>query len=180
MKSERSRELLSRLGEELSEVLKRVLNIRFIDSNDFGLFKEIQRNELVREYLGGRVEVALIQKKFKQYLRAESIGEYHFAVEQNDFRYGIISLSKHTDIDCLELSFQFLPQFWGKGIAFESCCKVIDYAFENLGVLKLVCETQSENKRSRNLIEILGMKKISCIERFGAEQTIYELNEVIK
>ena len=156
-------------------MLKERLRIRSLEKRDFELFRDLQSNVAVREFLGGIVEPERIESKFNEFLNSITLGDFHFVVEVDESKSGIISLSKHIDSGEVELSFQFLPQFWGEGIARQSCEQVINKAFHELKASKVVSETQKRNIRSRAMIEKLGMVQLSVAKRFGEEQVIYEL-----
>jgi [ribosomal protein S5]-alanine N-acetyltransferase len=52
---------------------------------------------------------------------------------------------------------------------------LIEYAFNELGIQKLVAETQTANIRSCKLLEKVGMIMEQRIIRFGAEQAVYSI-----
>jgi len=58
----------------------------------------------------------------------------------------------------VELSFAFGKQFWGQGYAFEASREMIRYAFEDLGLHRLVNGTGNDNVRSIALHKRLGFE----------------------
>lgn len=60
---------------------------------------------------------------------------------------------------CIEIGWRLAHEHWGKGYAFEAATKVIDYAFNTLKLKELVSFTTVANKRSRRLMEKLGMTR---------------------
>ena len=58
----------------------------------------------------------------------------------------------------VELSFAFGKEFWGRGYATEACRKVIEYAFGELKIPRLVGGAASENIRSVELQRRLGFQ----------------------
>lgn len=90
----------------------------------------------------------------------------------NEF-IGLVSLEKYHDGEDIELSYQFLSKFWGKGLATEVIGALIQYSFDELKLNKIVAETQTANTRSFNLLERVGMTRIKNITRFGEEQAVY-------
>lgn len=58
-----------------------------------------------------------------------------------------------------EIGYVFNPAYGGKGYATESCRKVIDYAFSELGARRVIARCNPENARSWRLIERLGMRR---------------------
>lgn len=65
-------------------------------------------------------------------------------------------LFKDYEEDVYEMGWIFNRTFWGKGYAYESCSKVIDYAFEELNVHKVFAEAIDVVK-SVGLMKKLGM-----------------------
>lgn len=64
---------------------------------------------------------------------------------------------KHLDeIGENELGYRYLPEFWGQGLAKESCRAVIDHARETLKLRRLVSVIHPENEGSKNVVRKLG------------------------
>lgn len=93
---------------------------------------------------------------------------------------GFIDISPYHEPEYQELSYLFLPEFWGYGYAFEACRAVLRYCEETLDLKTVVAETQSANTRSRALLERLGFTMVRQLERFGAMQCVYEKNKPFK
>lgn len=58
----------------------------------------------------------------------------------------------------VEMSFAFGRDYWGKGYAYEACLRVIDYAFDELRIPRLVGGASAENERSIALHRRLGYR----------------------
>lgn len=52
---------------------------------------------------------------------------------------------------------------------------VVDYALDDLGLHRIIAETQSANTASCRLLERIGMHRVKTLQRFGAEQIIYSM-----
>ncbi|WP_264298240.1 GNAT family N-acetyltransferase [Bacillus sp. B1-b2] len=91
---------------------------------------------------------------------------------------GLVSLDPHHDEVYPELSYQFLPKWWGKGYATEVVQFLTFFALNELKLSNLIAETQTANKSSCRLLERIGMKFERSITRFGAEQAIYSIKKV--
>jgi ribosomal-protein-alanine N-acetyltransferase len=96
------------------------------------------------------------------------------SLESNEF-IGLTSLDKYHDGKNTEVSYEFLPQWWGAGLATEVIGKLINYAFNDLGLHRLVAETQTANNSSCRLLERVGMTVESKLHKFGAEQSLYSI-----
>jgi len=56
----------------------------------------------------------------------------------------------------VELAFVFGKEYWSQGLAYEACLPMIDYAFRDLKLPRLVGGALSDNPRSINLQRRLG------------------------
>lgn len=95
--------------------------------------------------------------------------------DNNEF-IGLVSLDQHHDDLNTEISYQFRKVWWGHGLSEEVIRMIIDYAFDELKLEKLVAETQSANNRSCNLPLKVGMGLEQIVTRFGAEQNIFSIS----
>ena len=60
----------------------------------------------------------------------------------------------------VELAFAFGKEYWGFGYAYEACTRMVQYAFEELRLPRLVGGAMLENERSVNLHERLGYRLV--------------------
>jgi peptidase E/RimJ/RimL family protein N-acetyltransferase len=135
-------------------------------------------NKQVRTFLGGVPSNNYIEASFKGMLEAPFPNTYLYITLKTTGEFiGLVSIDEYHDKDLYELSYQFLPQFWGRGLAFEVLTQVIEEGLNYLNIASIVAETQTANKASCCLLEKLGMKKIQTLERFGHEQAVYELRK---
>ena len=90
-------------------------------------------NEEVRRYLGGTVDSDIIREQFQAILASPTTGTYLVARtrDTNDF-IGLLSLNLHHNGTSTEVSYQLLPDWWGKGFAKECVEAVIDFASNHL------------------------------------------------
>ena len=131
-------------------------------------------NEQVRAFLGGPMPADWAEKRLERWATEEPDSKY-FAVTLLDGTFiGFIDISPYHEPEYQELSYLFLPEFWGYGYAFEACQAVLRYCEETLDLKTIVAETQSANTRSRALLERLGFNMKQQLERFGAMQCVYE------
>ena len=68
---------------------------------------------------------------------------------------GRCGLSDREGFDTTELGFVFAKKCWGKGIAYNVCMKILEYAKDNLEMEKLLSFTKEENVRAKKLLERL-------------------------
>jgi ribosomal-protein-alanine N-acetyltransferase len=153
--------------------------INTIKKSDYVDIKSLYGNEKVRNYLGGIRSDNSIKEVFADMLNSGNDSYYWVVREKHTNNFiGLVSLDPHHDGVYLELSYQFLPECWGKGYATEVVRLLINYALNELKLSKVIAETQTANKSSCRLLERNGMKFERTITRFGAEQAIYSIHKI--
>ena len=58
---------------------------------------------------------------------------------------------------CVEIGYRLRPEFWGRGLATEAGQAALRYGFESLGLREIVAFTIPANKRSRRVMEKIGL-----------------------
>lgn len=77
--------------------------------------------------------------------------------------YGICGLTQRDYLDTPDLGFAFLPQYCGKGIAYEAAAAVLSDAKNELKLKRVLATTHPDNRDSQKLLAKLG---------FGFERVI--------
>ncbi len=145
-----------------------------LNPSDFQEAVNLFTDEKVRLYLGGTITKDAALKKLNSWIKRED--ELYFCVrkvENGDF-VGIISITEYHDKCLKELSYQLLPEFWGRGMATESISAILEFLKNYTELNELIAETQSRNLRSCQLLGELGFDLINTVIRFGEEQSIYK------
>jgi len=91
----------------------------------------------------------------------------------------LVNLEEHHDGVDTEISYQLLPEFWVKGYATEAVQAIITYPLSELGLPRIIAETQIANIASCRLLKRVGVQQLKFIERFGAKQVIYTTSILI-
>lgn len=71
---------------------------------------------------------------------------------------GMCGLIKREGLSDLDIGYALLPDYMGKGYAFEIAAATVDYAKEVLGLSRLLAITDPKNVSSIKLLEKLGMQ----------------------
>ena len=151
-------------------------SINTFQKSDFIDVKQLYLNEEVRKFLGGIRQEDSLEIVLNGMLDTRDDSFYWVVREKHtDHFIGLVSLDPHHGGVYLEISYQFLPGWWGKGYATEVVQLIINYALHELNLSKIVAETQTANTSSCRLLERLGMELERTISRFGAEQAIYSI-----
>ncbi|WP_005651143.1 GNAT family N-acetyltransferase [Tritonibacter mobilis] len=154
----------------MQELTTRRLRLRALNRSDYGFFCELISHPQVRRYLGGPIAKDQWAHRFEAYL---STTLPIWLVNAEGISIGIVTLTPHKDGQDFELSYQFLPDFWGRGYATEACQKVLEYALITKRLPCIIAETQSANDASCRLLSCLGLHEERRVERFGAQQIIF-------
>lgn len=77
-----------------------------------------------------------------------------------------------------EVSYQFLPEHWGRGYAREAVGAVVSWALREISPAPpvVVAVTREVNDRSRRLLESIGMTLIDSFVEFDAPQVMYSVD----
>jgi RimJ/RimL family protein N-acetyltransferase len=59
---------------------------------------------------------------------------------------------------CVEIAWRLAYDYWDHGYATEAACAARDYGFSHLGLRAIVSFTVPANRRSRKVMERIGMK----------------------
>jgi len=73
-------------------------------------------------------------------------------------KIGAVGVFSRDGIDVPDIGFSFLPDFEGKGFAYESAVNLMEIVRTEFGIEKLSAMTTDENISSQKLIERLGLQ----------------------
>ena len=147
--------------------------IDYLSCDDFSDVIYLFTNSNVRQYLGGVISCDEALEKLNKWIHSTT-GKYFVVRDHNGVFIAVISFSLYENNN-IEVSYQFMPQFWGKGVAFEALLAVLDFCKIEFGFSEIYAETQSNNLRSCKLLEKIGFRHIRSVIRFDEEQSVYYL-----
>jgi RimJ/RimL family protein N-acetyltransferase len=84
-------------------------------------------------------------------------GLYLTALKDSGTPVGICGLVKRETLADVDIGFAFLPQYAGKGYAYESACAVMAHAKNDIGLKRVIAITDPDNIASIRLLEKLGL-----------------------
>jgi ribosomal-protein-alanine N-acetyltransferase len=110
---------------------------------------------------------------------------------QDQYGYGLFSVIlkesgelvgdcglEHTEVEGspeVEIGYDFLSAYWGRGLATEAACAVRDYAFRELGLPRVISLIRPGNLASIRVAEKIGMAKEKECVRGGQCYFVYSL-----
>ena len=154
------------------------LAIRPLNLDDAGFVWELLNDEDFLRYIGDRgvrtVDDAVEYIKNGPLEMYERLGFGLWCVELRVTKtpIGICGLLKREWLDDVDLGFAFLPDFRGKGYAFEAARAVIAHAIDTLHIQRLVAIVSPANTKSQSLLGRLGMRFRSLVRAPNADHDV--------
>ncbi|HZI65889.1 MAG TPA: GNAT family N-acetyltransferase [Thermoanaerobaculia bacterium] len=71
---------------------------------------------------------------------------------------GICGLVKRAGLEDVDIGFALLPEYWGKGYAYEAASAVMGYAKSVVGLGRIVAITSVDNETSARLLGKIGLR----------------------
>ena len=146
------------------------LILREIVETDAEFILDLLNQPSFIKYIGDRnVRTAeqareVIEKRYRQSYLEHGFGFYTVELKENDAPIGFCGFVKRDFLPDVDFGFAFLPQYEGKGYAFESAHALMKYGRDVLGLNRLLAITTPDNERSGRLLAKLGFKFESLIE----------------
>jgi [ribosomal protein S5]-alanine N-acetyltransferase len=85
-------------------------------------------------------------------------GLWHVSRRSDGAAIGMCGLLKRDILPDVDVGYAFLPQFWGKGYAFEAADATLRHAAKKFGLKRVVAVVSEGNEPSIRVIEKLGMR----------------------
>lgn len=85
-------------------------------------------------------------------------GLYAVKLRRSKKPIGLCGLLQRDTLEYADIGFAFLPQYTGKGYAFESAAAVLDHAWDKLAMKRVLAITSKDNYHSERLLKRLGFK----------------------
>ena len=102
-----------------------------------------------------------------------------FAKESGDFvgRAGLIYFAYDDTQPDIEIAYALTKNAWNKGYATELAKTLIDWAFQNLSITKLVAVINPDNDRSRHVLEKVKMNYVRRAHYGDNEVALYDIHK---
>jgi RimJ/RimL family protein N-acetyltransferase len=140
------------------------LTLRTIDSGDAPFYLNLVNTREFIDNIGDRgirtLEAAREAIDSGPVAMQTALGHSIYLVEltHSGVAIGMCGLIKRDTLDDVDLGYALLPQYVGKGYAYEAARAVLGYARDKLGMRRLVAITSPANAASNGLLEKLGMR----------------------
>ena len=147
---------------------------------DFPDITAMYQDPRVMATLGGLVSMDVINERCRA-----------LAANWDDFGFGLWTARHRADgrftgrgglrrchiagRDEVEVSYAFIPEFWGQGLATELARESVRVGFEDLKLPELVCFTLPTNTASRHVMEKVGFQFEKDVEWAELPHVLYRL-----
>lgn len=129
-------------------------------------------------YIGDRniktaeqAQTYLLNGPIKSYAQ-NGFGLWLVALKTELVPIGMCGILKRETLDNPDIGFAFLPEYTGKGYAFESAAATMAFAKDVLQLSTISAITVPENKASINLLEKVGLKLIKPFQFEGKDEKL--------
>ncbi|QDZ97877.1 N-acetyltransferase [Lysinibacillus fusiformis] len=111
----------------------------------------------------------------------EQFGFCLYVVEKTEDQtlIGICGFVKRDNLEDVDIGFAFLPDYWGKGYAYEAASAVLAYGLDTLGFNRIVAITTQNNHASAKLLERIGLQfeKVIQFSNDSEELRLFSLDD---
>lgn len=153
------------------------LSIRYIKVEDFNFIFRLLNDPSWIKYIGDKgIKTEddaknYIQTGPLQMYKNFGFGLYLVTLKETAVPIGLCGLIKRPSLENIDLGYAFLPEYTGKGYAFEATKAVLQYGKEQLTIDKIVAITTLDNFSSEKVLLKLGFTFDSLIkEKNDAEE----------
>ncbi|MDQ0417207.1 RimJ/RimL family protein N-acetyltransferase [Croceifilum oryzae] len=141
------------------------LILRFQTTEDAEFILELVNDPSWLKFIGDRgvrtIEDAkndILNGPIQMYKKKLGLGFLLVERKEDQAPIGICGLIKRESLEDIDIGFAFLPQYRGKGYAYEAAASVMAYGKDTLGLSRIVAITRQENHHSIKLLEKLGLQ----------------------
>lgn len=141
------------------------LILRPFTTDDVRPFLRMISEPEVVKYTGGGVSTNLSDEETIELMNKAPIGDYEaygygrhaIVYKENNEVIGFTGLKYLDELKETDLGYRMFPEYWGKGLATESCWPMLEYAFDDLKLPALIGIAMPENHASCHVLEKVGM-----------------------
>jgi RimJ/RimL family protein N-acetyltransferase len=156
------------------------LRLRMFAPEDLDAMSEITRDREVMRYIGyghplSREETRSNLTSIVSAFRRRGYGRWALVLKETGSLVGYCGLSHGNEEVGVELAYMLARGAWGQGLALEAGRACLRYGFETLGLRSIAGLTLHDNRRSRRVLERLGMSFVSDAHFYGFDCVHYSV-----
>lgn len=150
----------------------RTLNLRPIEDKDFdGFCTFLQCERATKHLLFQKSSLGTteeITRNFRKLIASNTSRDEFFTLviadKKTDEYIGIVGLAPDVNTGSVQIYWSVLPEYWNQGYASDAVKALIKYAFEKLGIYKIVAYSHPDNLASTKVAIKAGMSHSGTIE----------------
>jgi ribosomal-protein-alanine N-acetyltransferase len=156
------------------------LRLRMFEPDDLDAMSEITRDPEVMRYIGHghpltREETHANLANIVAAFRRRGFGRWALVLKETGALVGYCGLSNGNEEVGVELAYMLARGGWGQGLALEAGRACLRYGFERLGLQAVAGLTMHDNRRSRRVLERLGMSFVRDAHYYGFDCVQYSI-----
>lgn len=156
------------------------LLLRPLSEADVDALRRISNEPLVRRYLWddepvSRSKIEKLVAEGERMFSGEGLGLFGVRLRGGEELAGFCGFLRLEGMEEPEIAYELLPGLWGGGLATEGARACIRYAFEMVGLERVIAGADAPNTASLRVIEKLGMKSLGNINPGAPEEPYFAL-----
>jgi RimJ/RimL family protein N-acetyltransferase len=135
-------------------------------SSDLEPFARLNADPRVLEFLPAaltRAESDELASKIEGHFQEHGFGMWALEIPDEAEFAGFVGLAQATFTarftPCVEIGWRLAAEHWGRGFATEAAQASLRFGFDRLGLSEILSWTVPDNRRSRRVMEKLGMSR---------------------
>lgn len=154
------------------------LTLRELTSHDAPFILELLNDPSFLRFIGdkGARTVADACRYIEEGPRASysrnGFGLYRVQLRETGVSLGMCGLVKREGFPDVDIGFAFLPRYWSRGYALESCEAVMHLARTRFGISRVVAITSRENHASMRVLRKIGLQFEGIIQMPGQPEEV--------
>ncbi|HST52685.1 MAG TPA: GNAT family N-acetyltransferase [Pyrinomonadaceae bacterium] len=157
------------------------LRLRMFTPEDLDELSAIAADPEVMRYIGSgqpltREEVHFNLTSIINGFRRRGFGRWAVVKKVSGALVGYCGLTHGLEEVGVEIAYLISRSEWSKGIASEAARACLRYGFERLGLDSIAGLTRHENRRSRRVLERLGMRYVRDAHFYGYNCVFYSIS----
>jgi RimJ/RimL family protein N-acetyltransferase len=140
------------------------LELREFTPDDIGDLARLDSDPRVLKYINGgkpmtkRETDAAMRRVTRYYALYPGLGVWRASLRGNGRFIGWYCLKYCPPTTDIEVGYRLLHVHWGRGYATEGACALVDYAFDDLGIGRVIGVTHPGNKASQHVLQKAGLR----------------------
>lgn len=155
---------------------------RKLNKTDFKLFSELYSDIRVMQYayadyLKSEGEALNAFKDTLNKQTKQLCTEYVATCKVTNQPIGIVDydvILRHENGGIYEIGYFIKPEYWGKGFAFEMAAAIVNHAFLDSNIHKIIASCNTNHKKSEHVMKKLGMKKEGILRKVRYKNNQWE------